>query len=64
VTLRATELGDTLRAEAEVAGVRASASEPDRRVVQIAYRILNQHGETVSTLRAVQLARRPAASCS
>jgi acyl dehydratase len=63
--LRPVRPGDTLRAEAEVTSVRASASKPDRGVVQIAYRILNQRGEVVSTFRAVQLVRRrPSASAS
>jgi acyl dehydratase len=50
--------GDTLYAEAEITDTRPSASKPDRGVVHIAYRILNQHREVVSTFRGMQLVRR------
>jgi acyl dehydratase len=50
--------GDTLYAEAEVVAMRPSESKPDRGLVTIAYRARNQRGETVLTLRAVQIVRR------
>jgi acyl dehydratase len=52
--------GDTIYPEAEVADMRVSGSKPDRGLVTIAYRVKNQRGETVMTLRAVQIVRRRA----
>src|SRR5262245_3399836 len=52
--------GDTIHPEAEVLEMRVSASKPDRGLVTIGYRVKNQKGETVLTLRAVQLVRRRA----
>jgi acyl dehydratase len=43
--------GDTLYAESEVLDVRPSASKPDRGVVYIETRAVNQHGERVLWLR-------------
>jgi acyl dehydratase len=59
--LRPVRPGDTLHAEAEIVEARPSSSRPDRGVVNVAYRILNQHGDVVTTFRAVQLVRRRAA---
>jgi acyl dehydratase len=54
--------GDTLKVEAEVREVRASASRPDRGLVTIAYTVSNQADEPVMTYRAMHLLRRrPAA---
>jgi acyl dehydratase len=50
--------GDTLYAEAEVVAMRRSESKPDRGLVTIAYRTRNQRGETVLSMRAVQIVRR------
>lgn len=50
--------GDTLRVEVEVAAARPSASRPDRGVVTLAYRTLNQRGEAVMTMTGHQLVRR------
>lgn len=50
--------GDTLRGEVEVLEMRVSASKPDRGVVRMAYRIINQKGEVVSSLRSAQLVKR------
>lgn len=58
--LRPVRPGDTLHAEAEIVEARPSSSRPDRGVVNVAYRILNQHGDVVTTFRAVQLVRRRA----
>ncbi len=52
--------GDTIYPEAEVMGLRVSASKPDRGLVTLAYRVKNQRGETVLTMRAVQMIRRRA----
>jgi acyl dehydratase len=62
--LRPVRPGDTLYAEAEIVDTRVSASKPDRGVVQVAYRILNQRREMVASFRAAQLVRRrpPAAA--
>lgn len=50
--------GDTLRGEVEILETRVSASKPDRGLVKMAYRIINQKGETVSSLRSTQLVKR------
>jgi acyl dehydratase len=50
--------GDTIYPVAEVAAMRVSASKPDRGLVTIAYRVQNQRGETVFTMRAIQIVRR------
>ena len=44
-------IGDTVYAESEVLEVRESRSRPDRGVVYIETRALNQRGETVLTMR-------------
>jgi acyl dehydratase len=44
---RPTYPGDTLRVETEVLAVRASESKPDRGIVTVRNRTLNQHGEPV-----------------
>lgn len=50
--------GDTLRGEVEVLEMRVSASKPDRGVVRMAYKVINQKGEVVSSLRSAQLVKR------
>lgn len=50
--------GDTLRGEVEILDMRVSTSKPDRGLVRMAYRIINQKGETVSSLRSTQLVKR------
>lgn len=52
--------GDTIHVEAEVATVTPSRSKPDRGIVVIAYRVLNQATETVMTFKATHLIRRAA----
>jgi acyl dehydratase len=47
--------GDTLRVIGKVLEVRRSTSKPDRGAVKMAYTTLNQHGEPVLTLVAIQL---------
>lgn len=50
--------GDTLRMEGEVAEVRPSSSKPDRGILKMDYRAVNQRGETVMTLKVMHLLRR------
>jgi acyl dehydratase len=50
--------GDTLRVVAEVLEARPSTSKPDRGVVRILFSLLNQRGETVTTMIGIQLCRR------
>jgi acyl dehydratase len=38
--------------------MRVSSSKPDRGLVTIGYEVKNQRGETVLTMRAVQIVRR------
>ena len=49
--------GDTLRVVARVVEVKRSSSKPDRGAVTVAYTTLNQHGEPVMTLVAIQLVK-------
>jgi len=56
--LRPVRPGDTLRVEAEVAEVRPSSSKPDRGIVRIAYRYLNQADEPVLTFTSMHLIKR------
>ena len=53
--------GDTLHVVVKVLDVRRSSSKPDRGAVKMGYTTMNQHGEPVMTLVAVQLLKaRPA----
>lgn len=53
-------LGDTLRAETEVEGLRDSRSRPEAGIVTFRHRALNQRDEVVcECLRTALLARRP-----
>ena len=52
--------GDTIYPEAEVHAMRVSASKPDRGLVTLAFRVKNQRGETVFTMRSIQLVKRRA----
>ena len=59
---RAVYPGDTLHVESEVLGVRPSESKPDRGIVTMRNRTLNQHGEPVQIATVKLLVpRRPAA---
>jgi acyl dehydratase len=52
--------GDTLEVAGEVTEVRPSTSKPDRGLIRVAYRYLNQRGEEVLTFTAMHLiGRRP-----
>ena len=58
---RPTYPGDTLRVETEVLSVRVSESKPDRGIVTVRNRTLNQHGEPVQVAVVKMLVpRRPA----
>jgi acyl dehydratase len=50
--------GDTIYPVAEITEMRVSASKPDRGLLTVAYRVQNQRGETVLTMRAIQIVRR------
>jgi acyl dehydratase len=50
--------GDTIRVEGEILEQRPSRSKPDRGLVRIAYRYLNQRGEAVVTFNSMHLLRR------
>jgi acyl dehydratase len=49
---------DTIHVEGEVVESRPSSSKPDRGIVRIYYRYLNQKGEVVLTYTAMHLLRR------
>jgi acyl dehydratase len=50
--------GDTLRPEVSVVEARPSRTKPDRGMLVLAFKIRNQRGEEVLTMRLMQLARR------
>jgi len=50
--------GDTIRVIVRIADKRPSQSKPDRGIVLMDYRVVNQSGETVMTMRGIQLMRR------
>jgi acyl dehydratase len=56
--LKPVRAGDRLRVEAAVIGVAPSRSKPDRGIVRIAYRYLDQSGEPVLTCAMMHLLRR------
>jgi acyl dehydratase len=56
--LRPVRRGDTLHSEAEIIDVRPSQSKPDRGLLVLSFKILNQRGEEVLTMRNMQLTRR------
>ena len=52
--------GDTIHTEAEVLEKRASDSKPDRGILRMGYRMVNQRDEAVLTMSIVHiLAKRP-----
>ena len=51
-------VGDTLRAETEVIGLKDSRSRPDAGIVTFEHRMLNQRGEIVCTMERTALMRR------
>lgn len=50
--------GDTLHAELEVLEVRPSRSKPDRGIVRMLYKTINQHGDTVASYIGNHLLKR------
>jgi acyl dehydratase len=50
--------GDTLHVEFEVVEIRPSRSKPDRGILRMAYRAVNQSGEDVMTFTVMHLLRR------
>jgi acyl dehydratase len=50
--------GDRLRIRVTVTEARVSRSKPDRGIVRTLIEVLNQHGETVSRMSAMNLLRR------
>ena len=50
--------GDTLHMEAEVKESRPSSSKPDRGILRMHYRSINQHGDAVMTFTAMHLLKR------
>ena len=50
--------GDTLHAELEVLDVRPSRSKPDRGIVRMLYKTINQHGDTVASYIGNHLLKR------
>ncbi|HSS63288.1 MAG TPA: MaoC family dehydratase [Gammaproteobacteria bacterium] len=50
--------GDTLHMEGEVVEVRPSSSKPDRGILKVDYRAINQRGEPVMSLTVLHLLRR------
>jgi acyl dehydratase len=55
--LRPVRPGDTLRVRTTVTDARRSRSKPDRGIVHSLVEVLNQRGETVMTLRPMNLMR-------
>jgi len=51
-------LGDTLRFESEVTGLRESKSRPEAGIVTWEHRAINQRGETVCTMKRSALIRK------
>jgi acyl dehydratase len=51
-------IGDTLRAETEVIGLKDSKSRPDAGIVTFEHRMLNQRGQLVCTCERTALMRR------
>lgn len=56
--LKPVRAGDRLRVEAEVIGIIPSRSKPDRGIIRVAYRYLDQRGEPVLTCTMMHLLRR------
>ena len=56
--LKPVKPGDTLRVEGEVIEQTPSRSKPDRGIIRVAYRYLNQQGEAVLTCTMMHLLRR------
>jgi len=57
--LKPVKPGDEIRVEGEVVEQTPSRSKPDRGILRIAYRYLNQRDEVVLSFTAMHLLRRP-----
>ena len=60
--LKPVKPGDTIRVEAEVIEKTPSRSKPDRGILRVAYRYLNQSDDAVLTFTAMHLLRRQGAA--
>jgi acyl dehydratase len=56
--LKPVRAGDRLHVEAEVIGITPSRSKPDRGIIRVAYRYLDQRGEPVLTVAMMHILRR------
>jgi acyl dehydratase len=56
--LRPLKPGDTIKCRMTVVETRPSRSKPDRGGITFAYEMINQHGETIMTLKLIQMLRR------
>ena len=56
--LKPVKPGDTLRVEGEIVEKTPSRSKPDRGIIRVAYRYLNQADDAVLTFTAMHLLRR------
>jgi acyl dehydratase len=56
--LRPVRPGDTIHSEVEILEVRPSRSKPDRGTLVVAFKVCNQRGEEVLTMKTIQLTRR------
>ena len=56
--LKPVKPGDTIRVEGEVVELTPSRSKPDRGIIRIGYRYLNQRDEVVLSFAAMHLLRR------
>jgi len=52
--------GDRLHVRAEVTSMRASKTRPDRGMVEFAYAVINQAGDTVMRYEATHILKRHA----
>ncbi|HXR88268.1 MAG TPA: MaoC family dehydratase [Stellaceae bacterium] len=56
--LKPVRAGDRLRVEGEVIAITPSRSKPDRGIIRVAYRYLDQRGEPVLTCAMMHILRR------
>lgn len=56
--LKPLKANDTLQVEVEVAAVRPSSSKPERGILVLKYRTINQRGETMCTMTIPHIVRR------
>ncbi len=56
--IRPVRPGDTIHVEVTITDCRLSASKPDRGVIGMDWRLIDQNGETAMTMSSIQLLRR------